>query len=305
MAIQKTDPLIPSRLLPGDTIGIVAPAGHFDKDRFQQGVTVLESMGFRAHIPDDLFDTSGYFAGTDMHRADLLKRLFEDDSIKAIACARGGFGSIKILPFLDFKIIKNHPKIFIGFSDISVLLNNFFEKSGLITFHGPVVTSLVKAAQKTKDAMLAAVTSDKPIEIITEKPICIHSGQASGIVVGGNLATLCHLMGTPYMPSFNGRILVLEDTGEAYYRIDRMLTQMKLSGCLDGIAGLALGSFDNCGSLDELYGFIKNLFKDSGIPVAAGFDVGHGENNITFPVGLEATLDADKGSLSFHVLATK
>ncbi|MBW1847088.1 MAG: LD-carboxypeptidase [Deltaproteobacteria bacterium] len=305
MAIQKTDSLIPSRLSSGDTIGIVAPAGYFDKDKFHKGVKVLESMGFRVHIPDGVFSKSGYFAGTDAQRADLLKRLFEDNSIKAIACARGGFGSIKILPLLDFKIIKSHPKIFIGFSDVSVLLNIFFEKSGLITFHGPVVTSLANASQKTKDTMFEAITSGCPIEIAMDRPVCIHTGTASGIVIGGNLTTLCHLIGTPYMPSFSGRILVLEDTGEACYRIDRMLTQMKLAGCLDGIAGVAVGSFDDCGSMDELYGVIENIFKEYRIPILAGFDAGHGETNITFPVGLEATLDAGKGKLSFHTPAAK
>jgi muramoyltetrapeptide carboxypeptidase len=305
MATQKTDPLIPSKVSPGDTIGILAPAAHFDKDRFHKGVNVLESMGFQVHIPDDVFNQSGYFAGTDTQRADLLTRLFEDDSIMAIACARGGFGSIKILPFVDFKIIRKYPKLFFGFSDVSVLLNIFFEKTGLITFHGPVVTSLASASQMTKDALFKAITSDGPIEISVKEPVCIHPGSASGVVAGGNLTTLCHLIGTPYMPPLNGRILILEDTGEATYRINRMLTQMKLAGCLDGIAGVVLGSFDDCGSMDDLYGVVKTFFTDSHIPILAGFDIGHGETNIMFPVGLEATLDADNGVLSFHSSAVK
>ena len=305
MASQKTDRLIPPRLLPGDTIGIVAPAGHFNADKFLHGIAVLESMGFRVHIPDDVFCQSGYFAGTDAQRAGLLMRLFEDSSIKAIACARGGFGSLKILSLLDFERIKKHPKIFIGFSDISVLLTAFFEKSGLVTFHGPVVTSLANATQKTKDTMLNAICSYKPVEITAEKPLCIFPGSASGTVTGGNLTTLCHLIGTPYMPSFSGRILFLEDKGEACYRIDRMLTQMRLARCLDGITGLALGSFEDCGRMDELYSLIENIFKDDRIPILAGFDVGHGTHNITFPVGIEATLNADKGVLLFHSSATK
>jgi len=305
MASQKKDLLIPSKLAPGDTIGIIAPAAHFDKVRFQKGVEVLESMGFRVNIPDDVFAQSGYFAGTDKQRADILNYLFENDSIKAIACARGGFGSIKILPFLDLDIIRNHPKIFVGFSDVSVLLNSFFEKTGLVAFHGPVVTSLSNSDQKTKDALFKAITSDIPIKINVEKPVSIFSGLASGIIAGGNLTTLSHLIGTPYMPLFKGCILFLEDTGEANYRIDRMLTQMKLAGCLDSIIGVALGSFDNCGSMDELYGVMETIFKDFRIPILAGFDIGHGETNITIPLGLEATLDADKGTLSFHVSAVK
>ena len=119
------------------------------------------------------------------------------------------------------------------------------------------------------------------------------------------MTTLCHLIGTPYMPSFKGRILILEDTGEAPYRIDRMLTQMKLAGCMEGIAGVAVGSFEDCGSINEIYGVIENIFNHYDIPILAGFDVGHSETNITFPVGLGATLDADKGVLSFHTSATK
>lgn len=304
MANQRTEPIIPTRLSSGDTIGIVAPAGHFNAEKFLKGVSVLESMGFRTHIPDDVFSQSGYFAGTDQARAEVLMRLFEDDSIQAIMCARGGYGSVKILPFIDVEVIKHHPKVFLGFSDISVLLNFFFERIGLVSFHGSVITSLVNATQLAKDAVVKAISSDKPIVMKLKNFVCIQGGSVSGIVKGGNLTTLCHLTGTPYMPSFNESILVLEDTGEAGYRIDRMLTQMKLAGCFDGIAGIALGSFDNCGRIDELYGIVEEVFEDLGIPILAGFDVGHIENNITFPIGLQASLDADKGVLSFHTSAT-
>lgn len=305
MSLQNKDLLIPHKLSPGDTIGVAAPAGHFNTEIFFQGISVLESMGFRVRVPNEIFSQSGYFAGTDALRADLLERLFKDDSVKAIVCARGGFGSVKTLPLLDFKIITDHPKILIGYSDISVLLNVFFEKSRLVTFHGPVVTSLANADRQTKEKMLTALTSDERIEIHARNPLCIQSGEAVGTVMGGNLATLCHLIGTPYMPSFSSRILVLEDTNEACYRIDRMLTQMKLSGSLEGIAGLALGTFEQCGRKDALYGVIENIFEGRSIPIAAGFDIGHGKRNMIFPVGIEATLDADKGSLCFHHPATR
>jgi len=303
MAAKKSAQIIPSGLSPGDTIGIVAPAGHFNAERFLKGVAVLESMGFRTKVPDEVFSQSGYFAGTDKTRADVITRFFADDSIQGIACARGGYGSVKTLSLLDVEIIKNHPKVFIGFSDISVLLNFFFETTGLVTFHGPVVTSLVDATPRTKDKLVNAISSEKPIEIVLKNPVCIHRGSASGVVKGGNLTTLCHLIGTPYMPSFKGSILVLEDTGEPCYRIDRMFTQMKLAGSLDGIAGVALGSFDNCGRIDEIYGIAENIFEAFQIPVLAGFEVGHHKNNLTFPIGLEASLDTDKGVLSYHTPA--
>jgi len=285
-------------------IGIVAPAGCFDSEKFLKGVSVLESMGFRVHIPNEVFSQAGYFAGTDTQRAGLLKRLFEDEAIDAIICARGGYGSVKTLHLLDVEVIRKHPKIFIGFSDISVLLNVFFNQCGLITFHGPVVTSLASASLRTKNKMVEAISSDKFVEVAVDQPVSIYSGRVSGIVMGGNLTTLSHLIGTPYMPSFKGTILFLEDTGEATYRIDRMLTQMKLAGVLEGVAGVALGSFENCGRVDMLYSVVESVFKDDHIPILAGFDAGHGKHNITFPVGLEATLDTEKATLVFHSIAT-
>ncbi len=296
--------LRPARLKPGDKVGIAAPASHFDMENYNSGVHVLESMGFYVSVSDDIFDRNRYLAGSDVHRANLLNKLFADSSIKAIVCARGGYGSIRILPLLDYNIIRNNPKIFIGFSDVSAILSAIYTKCGLVAFHGPMVTTLSETSQKTKESMEAIFFSDTKLEIKIEKSIVLKHGSASGIVSGGNLATLCHMTGTSFEPGFKDHILFLEDRGEAVYKIDRMLTQMKMAGCFDGIVGLVLGSFEDCGELKEVFSVIDNIFKDEDIPVIASLEAGHGKNNITIPFGITATLDSDKHLLSFHEVAT-
>ncbi len=304
MEIHQKPIVKPPRLVPGDTIGIVAPASPFSQARFNKGVAVLESMGFRVSFDDDIFIEQGYLAGTDAQRADFINRLFADQEIKAIVCARGGFGAMRVLALLDYEVIKKHPKIFVGYSDISALLSVLDTRCGLVTFHGPMVTTLADAGQETKEALLAALTSDVKLELAPANGRVIKPGRASGLIGGGNLTTLCHLVGTPFAPSYNGKIVFFEDKGEAAYRIDRMLSQMKLAGCFEGLAGLVLGSFEDCGEFDEVCRITAEMFKDAGIPVLAGFDIGHGKTNITIPLGIEATLDADQQRLVYHEPAT-
>ncbi len=304
MDVEKKIPVKPPRLVPGDTIGIVAPGSPFDQERFNKGVAVLESMGFRISFDDDIFIEQGYLAGTDAQRADFLNRLFADREIKAIVCVRGGFGAMRVLALLDYEAIEKHPKIFVGFSDISALLSVLDTRCGLVAFHGPMVTTLADAGQETKEALLAVLTSDVKLELAPANGRVINPGQASGPIAGGNLTTLCHLVGTPYAPSYNGKIVFFEDKGEAAYRIDRMLSQMKLAGCFEGLVGLVLGSFEDCGEIDEICRITAEMFKDTDIPVLAGFDIGHSKTNITIPLGIEATLDADQQRLTYHEPAT-
>jgi len=304
MQIHRKKSVKPHCLMPGDTVGIVAPAGPFDPQKFMNGKAVLESMGFQTFYDEGIFLKHGFFAGTDMHRAIQVNRLFADPAVKAVFCARGGYGSMRILPFLDYKTIQKNPKIFVGFSDISVLLSVLHSRCGLITFHGPVVNTLANTAEDNIAAMHTALTADIILELKPEKGRVIKPGVSSGFVVGGNLTTLCHMVGTPYGPNFNGKILFFEDRSEAPYRIDRMLTQMKLAGCFEGIKGLFLGSFEACGKLDEIFRIVQELFEDVSIPILSGFEIGHGRSNITIPIGLGATLDADRQILTFHESAT-
>ncbi|QTA78574.1 Peptidase, S66 family LD-carboxypeptidase A [Desulfonema limicola] len=289
-----------AKLLPGDCIGIAAPSSPFKKDDFFQGISILEEMGYSVMIPDGLFKKKGYLAGSDLHRAEQLHGLFADNSVKAIICARGGFGAARILSLLDYDLIRNNPKLFIGFSDITALLYSFYKKSGLVTLHGPVVTSLKYIDKKSLESLSLAVSSGSSIEIQADNPVVISHGRSLGIVICGNLSVLCHLMGTPFQPEFDNHILIIEDIGEPSYKIDRMLTQMKLAGCFKGLSGLVLGSFKDSGRLHEIYKIVKNIFNDYSIPVIAGFDVGHGDCNLSVPIGIKAAIDTEKGILAFH-----
>ena len=295
---------LPARLKPGDTVGIVAPAGPYDRETFERGIRVLARLGFKVFIPPALLDTNGYLAGSDRHRAQYINQLFADKDIDAVICARGGYGSIRILNLLDFRLIAANPKVFIGFSDITVLLTAFADRSGLSVFHGPVVTALADSPPETPRSLMQAVSSDIAVDIRGFEGVTINSGSGSGIVCGGNLATLCHLVGTPFAPQFADKILFLEDRGEPPYKIDRMLTQMKLAGCFEKLAGIALGSFEECGSLDDIYNIVAEAFRDDSIPILAGLEVGHGKYNLTLPFGIEATLDADDHCLTYHRAAT-
>ena len=297
---MKKPVIKPQALCPGDTIGIAAPASPFDHKAFEAGIAVLKSMGYQVKIPDSIFRAQGYLAGSDAQRAELLMSLFADESVKAIVCARGGFGSMKLLPLLDFEAILAKPKILVGFSDVTTLLVAIYQQCGIVTFHGPLVTSLRKGSEKTVSALMDAISSYKPLVVTPSKSVVLNAGHASGPVIGGNLATLTHLMGTPYEPAFERHLLFLEDRGEAPYRIDRMLSQLHLSGRLDGVAGVILGAFEGCGSLEDVYAIVKEVFRHTGIPVLAGFELGHGTENITVPVGLHARLDTDDGSLRFR-----
>lgn len=295
---------LPVRLKPGDKIGIAAPAGPFEHEMFDRGTQIIEENGFEVFIPDGLAEANGYLAGSDAHRADLLNQLFADPSIAAIICARGGYGSLRILDRLDFDTIARKPKIFMGFSDITALLNVLYDRCGLVTFHGPVVTSLADAPELTIRSLFQTVTSDGKLETKVFNGTTIHPGVASGTLGGGNLATLCHLVGTPFAPEFDGKILFLEDRGEAPYKIDRMLMQMKLANCFQGVAGVVLGSFEDCGPADEILKIIHNTFVEYRVPILAGLAAGHGRDNLTLPIGIKATLDADRHLLSYHRRAT-
>lgn len=304
MAKKLKTSIRPKRLAPGDTIGIVAPASPFDKKEYQKGLAALASMGFKTFSPDDVFRQKVYLAGSDEHRAEAVNRMFADSSIKAVVCARGGFGSLRMIPFLNFNAIRKNPKIFWGYSDASAILSVLYTQCNLVAFHGPMVTSLGASTFKTKKALLAAFSSDKRVEIKPERAVEIKPGTASGPVLGGNLTTLCHMVGTPFEPRTNGHILFLEDKGEKAYRIDRMLTQMRLAGYFDQLAGLILGSFEQCGAIDDIYRIVEDIFKNESFPILAGFNIGHGRENLTIPIGIEATLDMKNCVLSFHEAST-
>ncbi len=289
--------IIPPNLKEGDKIGIAAPAGPFDKQAFYSGIRFLESEGFSVVMPDGIFKKKGYLAGSDFKRAGILNELFSLKDIKAIFCARGGFGSIRILPMLNIEKIRDNPKIFMGFSDISAILSFIYLKCKIMTFHGPMVTSLCSSDEITKRIMLDILLSDDKIVIEAANPLVIEPGMEQAPMTGGNLATLCHLLGTPFAPDFRDHILFFEDCNEPPYKIDRMLMQMKLGGFFDEIKGVVFGSFTDCGSRESIFKIVKNIFCDKNIPVMGGFEIGHGKTNMTIPIGGMAKLDTRAGKL--------
>ena len=288
----------PRCLRPGDAIAIVAPASPFEPSAFYNGVELIERMGFRVRFSQKIFNRSGFLAGTDADRAAPLNDAFNDDTVQAILCARGGYGSMRILPYLDYDAISCNPKLLMGFSDITPLLCALYRCSGLIGCHGPVLTTLKQMGSKTVDSVFNLLTKADPLSLFLENGIILRPGKASGPLICGNLTTLCHLVGTAYQPLMHGHILLIEDHGEKPYRIDRMLTQMKLAGVFNGLQGVGVGSFDQCGEMNEIFDIIIRTFSAMEIPILAGFEIGHGSENMAVPFGSFSILDADRQEMT-------
>lgn len=312
-------PLLRSRrLAPGQTIGIVAPsAAPNDPERIRFAIETVESLGFKVRPGTHLFDREGYLAGSDAARAADLNAMFADDGVDAIWCVRGGYGASRILPALDYALMQRKPKALIGYSDITALHMAIQRHAGLVTFHGPVAWRAftpytlgeLKRVLWTPEApaRLAAPPRFERREGQVDwdnRVTTLVPGKARGRLLGGNLCLLAHLCGTPYFPDLRGAILFLEDVEEAYYRIDRMLTQLWLSGALAGVAGVAFGKFTNCEPspfflqnrpLEDILG---ERVRALGVPAVSGLMVGHVDDQTTLPVGCLAELDADAGTLT-------
>ncbi|MBL0714633.1 MAG: LD-carboxypeptidase [Desulfosarcina sp.] len=302
---EAASPIIcPPRLKRGDTLGIAAPAGPFDIEIFDKGMLVLKDMGFKLKIPDGIYKRNGFLAGSDRERAEIINRLFADPAVGGIVCARGGYGSTRLAPFLDWEGLRANPKVFIGFSDITVLHHLMAARCRLATFHGPMGTTLGSASEDSRKSFWKALTANAPIVIAARQAEVIRPGEGVGPVAGGNLSMLCHLLGTPLQPDFKGRLLFMEDVTEAPYRIDRMLWQMKLAGCFQGLAGIFFGDFVDCGAHQSIVEIIADFFKDSAFPVLTGFPLGHGRVNHTLPMGPQAVLTTDPPQLRFTSAAT-
>ncbi len=289
---------------PGDTIGIVAPASFAALDKIQPAEENLTKMGYQVRLGRSCSSRWYSFAGNDRLRAGDLNSFFEDDEIKAIICLRGGYGVSRLLDELDYNLIENHPKIFVGYSDITLLHLVFNQRSNLITFHGPMLTSnfVSEPDSKTKSSFENTVRFGfKPYAITNpdEQPLeRLVGGTAEGVVIGGNLTLLMSTFGTIYQPDLDGKILFIEDVKEATYRIDRALTQLILSGELKRIKGIILGSFKECNQSDPEDMTLEEVFWDRlsnlGVPIIANFKSGHCTPIVTLPLGALIRLDADQ-----------
>jgi muramoyltetrapeptide carboxypeptidase len=304
-------------LQPGQTIGLIAPSSPSrDDDDVRMASEVLESLGFRVKESANLYRRTGYLAGSDAERAADLNAMFADDTVDAIFALHGGYGASRILPLLDYDLIRQNPKVLLGYSDITALLSGIFTQTGLITFHGKVADgnftdySLAEFKKVLMgDPTGAPIGAAPPFAVKAgqvdreNRLVRMVPGRAQGQLIGGNLTLLSHLIGTPYLPDFRGKILFLEDVGESVYRIDRMLTQLRLAGQLQRVAGIVLGKFTDCparyssGVSLRLTEVLEDRCGGLGVPVLRGLMIGHIADQTVVPVGCLAELDADAGTL--------
>ena len=292
-------PLIkPPRLRPGDLIGIISPAGPVDESELKPDLELLESSGFRIHIAPHVYDRQGYLAGDDEARLSDLHGMFQDRKTKAIFCARGGYGTLRLLDRIDYDLIRENPKIIVGYSDITALLMAITKKTGLVTFHGPMVRGLSALNDNSRESLFNLISSDQPVSFRPMAGNPLISGSATGPLIGGNLSLICYVVGTPFLPSLEGCILFIEDKGEPLYRIDRMLTHLSLAGQLKRIAGLIGGEFIECGDPSAVDDLLNTTASELKIPLITGFPIGHGLKNRALPLGIPARLDADSMTLS-------
>jgi muramoyltetrapeptide carboxypeptidase len=296
----------PAALKPGGTIAIIAPASSTEqRDDFQRGVAMFERMGFQVRWDDRIFHSTRYLAGTDEERAAEFTRAIEDPAVDAIVSLRGGYGCSRLIPLLRPRRIRDHCKIFMGFSDLTTLHLYLRRRLGWVTFHGPMASSpfwgSMDAAQLRHLLALWTDPSFLPVFSLPQFQALVP-GSAEGELTGGCLSLIVASLGTPYEIATDGKVLFIEDLGEPPYRIDRMITQLRLAHKLDGVAGVLLGSFQDCESPSPTYTLedtLHDLFGKLHVPVLAGFPAGHGAQNWAIPLGVKIRLDASNRRVEF------
>ncbi|MGB2601306.1 MAG: LD-carboxypeptidase [Candidatus Omnitrophota bacterium] len=302
--------ILPRRLKKGDTIGIVAPACHFDPVKFRKGVKYLKSLGYNVKFDPIIFKKYWTLAGKDVTRAKQINRMFADKEVKAIMCAQAGYGSIRTIPYLDKRMLAHNSKIFVGYSDITILLSYLQKTAKMVVFHGPVVSSEIheKMNPGTLDLLVKVITRLRPLGEITYPGIqVLRPGKATGELIGGNLSLIISTIGTPYDLNANNKILFIEDVSESLEAIDSCLMHLKLAGKLNKVKGIIFGRMKDClnfsGSKYSIKDVLDDMLRDVNIPIIYGFPSGHrqaGELNITIPFGVSVTLDADNKKVVFN-----
>lgn len=294
----------PPRLKKGDTVGLITPGSPITEDELKESITNLSNLGFEVIPSHNAMASEGYLAGSDKQRADDIHEMFSRKDINGIFTTRGGYGCTRILPYLDYKLIRKNPKVFVGYSDVTALLYGIYKYSRLVCFHGPVgistfndysVYNLQNVITYTlKDFTMHNSDDNKPV-------VTIRSGKAKGELIGGNLSLVSSLVGTTYDVDTKGKLLFLEEVDEEPYRIDRMLTQMREAGKFDGLSGLILGTFHNCKPKPNEHGKIQSfsllevIYDRLGhlnIPIVYGMSIGHINSKLTIPVGAYAEMDS-------------
>jgi len=283
---------------------VIAPAGPFDTARFERGLAVLrDRLGLRPRFREDVAARARYLAGPDPRRAAEWLEAVQDEEASAIFCARGGYGAMRILPTIDPRPLLARPKLFMGFSDVTAI-HAILNRSGLCTVHGPGVAQLALLPEEALDHLRSLLFGEAPRpkgDVLPEPGAglagteTVRAGRATGPLLGGNLTLLSHLVGTPYLPSFDGAILFIEDVGEAPYRLDRNLTQLRLAGLLERVVGVAVGQVTRCDDVEadgSGLDVVREAVLDLGVPVVAGLPSGHEDSNFALPLGSRATLIA-------------
>lgn len=307
----------PPRLKEGDTLGLIAPGSFIDEGDLEESIDNLEDLGFKTYYTDRILERYGYLAGTDKLRAEDINHMFENEGVAGIVCARGGWGCNRILPMIDYDLIKKNPKVLVGYSDITSLHYGIYSQTGLVTFHGPVgISTFNNYSIEYLEKMLMGDSTGLELLSAEENQekenkayniYTIAKGKAEGELIGGNLSISASLLGTPYDVDYKNKILYLEDIGEEPYRIDRMLTELLLAGKLDEVNGIVLGVFIDCEVKKHKPSFsesltLKEVFIDRlaglGVPVIHGLSFGHISNKFTLPFGNKAELDTEKQTIT-------
>lgn len=310
--INSEDLIKPKRLRAGAKVGLITPGSFIPDEALKKAIANVKKLGYKVVLGKNIRALRGFTAGTDAQRLEDLHAMFADPEIDAIWCARGGYGCTRLLPMIDYDLIRSNPKVLIGYSDITALHNAILQRSDLVTFHGPVTSSTMTAytTQQFKAVLetpgrhqikLSKANQEKKDELYQAKTI--RGGKARGALIGGNLSLLAAMAGTAYELDFRDKLVFMEDIEEKPYRVDRMLTQLRQSGRLGEAAGFAMGTFAGCepepddrslSLLETLEDRLLGLRK----PCAYGLSWGHISNQATLPVGIQAELDADQHTLT-------
>ena len=295
---------MPRPLYNGDTIAVIAPCSAADKDKVEEGIEYLKNKGFIVKTADNLSEQSGYMAGSDEYRISSFNEFWADKEVKAIFAVRGGYGVQRLLTEIDYDLVSNIPKIFVGYSDISALSSAILAKSGLISFSGPMVAiDMGENFDIYSEDMLWRMLMGQPtVDNPTGQPLVVYKkGSAEGYIFGGTLTVLLPYLGTSYVPDLEGAILVLEDVGENIGKLDRHFHQLRYQGVFDKISGLVLGEFIDCfdenvNPIEGLQSILDSALKGYDIPVVMNFAYGHIKKRVTLPIGSRAILTTDPPS---------
>jgi muramoyltetrapeptide carboxypeptidase len=291
--------LWPPPVRPGEAVAVAAPASPVSRQDWDAGVGILRDWGFKVVCGPEVFKPRAWGGEADRRLAERFLEIWREPEVKAIWGARGGYGSLKVLPHLDLEALRAQPKRLVGFSDLTNLLWRLHRDLGLVTFHGPTVAHLATLTPAARESCYQWLTAPGPQTVTFPGLTTLLPGSGEGTLAGGNLTTLCHLLGTPFAPRFRDYLLFLEDHNEAVYRLDRLVHHLLLAGALEGVRGVVLGGFTGCGgSRESLWEILATALTPLQVPVLAGLPVGHQPDNHTLPLGVWARVDGRAGSLT-------